>query len=329
MKAFSMKMPVLGIVAGLLAVAAADAPSPVRAGTPDLGQPSTATVARARAAFHKYMSSHRPMVRSEAVPKIATGGATEIGSFNWAGFADVEGGTNTISSVSGEWVIPYVECPRGNYQLQDAIISEWVGIDGFSDGTVEQLGTATQCFEGVTYYYVWYEMFPAGTIEEGPAICISNNVDCPQPGDRIAASVTVAPGGIYTLSLTDFNRQQESFSVTASCDPSVCADTSAEWIVERAAYELPFGAQFISLVDFFQTGFFNGAVTSGGKTTKIEGFTDGTVYDLAMIDDSESYFLACPGQRPFSGPQVLLIPNGCGPTTSNRGTFGVTWDSSF
>ena len=95
---------------------------------------------------------------------------------------------------------------------------------------LKQLGSATQCFEGVKYYYVWYEMFPAGTVEEGTVACINNNVDCPQPGDFISASVTVAPSGStnnYTLTLNDYTRPQESFSVTASCSPSTCADGSA------------------------------------------------------------------------------------------------------
>ncbi|HXY97156.1 MAG TPA: G1 family glutamic endopeptidase, partial [Steroidobacteraceae bacterium] len=274
------------VLAAVLGIAAAGMmmPGAVRAaGAPDSKPQDAATVARAHAAFHKYMSSHRPMLRSYALPVVSSGGATELGSFNWSGFADIEGGANTVSSVSGEWVIPYVECPRGNYQLQDTIIAQWVGIDGAIDDTVEQLGTVAWCFEGVTYYYVWYEMFPAGMVEEGTVACINNNTDCPQPGDRIAASVTVAPGGNYTLSLTDFNRPQESFSVTATCAPSVCTNSSAEWIVERAAFEQPFGPLFIPLVDFFQTGFSNGTLTSGGKTSKIEGFTDGGVYDIAMI----------------------------------------------
>lgn len=140
--------------------------------------------------------------------------------------------------------------------------------------------------------------------------------------------MTVKAGGNYTLSLTDFTRPQESFSVAAACDPSTCLDSSAEWIVERAAFELPFGFQFISLADFFQTGFFNSALTSGGKTTRIEGFQDGAVYDIGMIDDSESYFLDCVGQRGF-GPQLLLIPNGCPAASPSHGSFNVGWDSSF
>ena len=78
--------------------------------------------------------------------------------------------------------MPGVVCPTAPYTNQDAFLANWVGIDGFSDGTVEQLGTAAQCYEGVTYYYVWYEMFPAGTVEEGTTACINDNVNCPAAG---------------------------------------------------------------------------------------------------------------------------------------------------
>ncbi len=269
-------------------------------------------------------------MHSVAPPLAASGGATSAPTYNWSGYADVASGSNTVSSVSGQWVIPYVQCPRGNYRYQDAFFSQWVGLDGFTDGTVEQLGTAAQCFEGVTYYYVWYEMFPAGTVEEGTVACINNNVDCPQPGDYISASVTVTPGGNYTLSLADFTRPEESFSVTASCATSTCLDSSAEWIVERPAFELPFGFQILPLVDFFQTGFSNGKLTSGGKTTNIEGFQDGTVYDIPMIDDSASYLLDCVGQREF-GPQLLLFsdPNSCPAVSPHHGSFNIAWDSAF
>jgi len=323
-------MRLLGVVTALFAVAVVGllVPSPVRAGTPDSKQPDAATVARARAAFIKEMSSRRPMVRSNVAPLAAAEGAAGVGSYNWSGFADVEGGAKTVTSVSGQWEMPFVQCPSGLYRNQDAFLAQWVGLDGFTSGTVEQLGSGTQCFEGVTYYYVWYEMFPNGTVIEGTQACINNNVDCPRPGDLISASVTVAAGGNYTLSLTDFNRPQESFSVNAQCDPAVCVDSSGEWIIERPAFALPFGFQILPLVDFFETGFFNGTLTSGGNTTKIEGFQDGPVYDVVMIDDSASYFLDCVGQK-HPGPQLLPFPDGCPVVSPHHGSFDATWDSAF
>lgn len=327
------KRRLAGVVAVLFGMAMTGvlAVGQVRPETPGPVHPDAATVARARAAFLKAMSSHRPMVRATA-PKRATvaGSSTGTGSYNWSGFADVESGSNRVSKVSGEWVIPQVHCLSGAYRNQDAFLAQWVGIDGFTDGTVEQLGTGTQCYEGVTYYYVWYEMFPAGTVEEGTVACINENVDCPQPGDYITASVTATAAGNYTLSLNDVTRPQESFSVTASCAPATCVDSSAEWIVERPAFDLPFGFQILPLADFSLTGFFDGSLTSGGKTTTIGHFHDGPVYDIAMVDDSASYFLDCNGQTQ-PGPALLQItdPSACPVVSPTDGSFNATWDSSF
>jgi hypothetical protein len=324
-----------GVVAVLLGIAAAGVLSagPIFSGALGSAPPDPSTVARARTAFLQKMSSHRPVVRSNIATPAVSGGATLSPSYNWSGFADVESGSNTISSVSAEWVIPNTQCPSGIYQYQDAFNAQWIGIDGWSDGTVEQLGTAAQCFEGVEYYYVWYEMFPAGTVEEGTQICINDNIDCPQPGDRISASVTATPAGNYTLSLIDYTRPAESFTVTASCSPSTCLDSSAEWIMERPSFELPFGFQFTPLANFSLTGFSNGIVTSGGKTTDIEGFKDGTVNDIPMVDDTGSYWLDCVGQPSWGwgGPKPLLTsnPNSCPTVSPYHGTFTVTWDSSF
>jgi hypothetical protein len=290
--------------------------------------------ALARAAFNKYMSSHAPLVRSGAA-EVRDGSATSLPSINWSGYADVETGSQTFSSVSGSWTIPYVSCPAGLYRNQDAFIAEWVGLDGATNGTVEQLGTATQCYEGVTYYYVWYEMFPNGTVEEGTTACINDNVDCPRPGDRVTASVTVTPDGTgvnnYTLALTDFTQPVNNFSVTQPCATGTCLDQSAEWIIERPAFSLPFGFQILPLSDFFVTGMTDGTQTSGGTTAGIGGFTGGPVYDVQMIDDSESYYLDCVGQ--FGQPgELLLVSNAdaCPVVSPFRGdSFSATWDSSF
>jgi hypothetical protein len=327
----------ISFVAVLLAACSALAAGQV-ASAADAKQPDAATVARARAAFLKYMSSHRPLVRiGNPAPLAASEGVTSGGSLNWSGFADIESGSKKVSSISGEWVIPQVQCPSGNYKYQGTYVVNWVGIDGATNGTVEQLGTGTQCFEGVEYYYVWYEMFPAGTVEEGTVACINNNVNCPQPGDFIHASVTVTPGSgtnNYKLSLTDFTRPQESFSVDKTCAPSVCKDASAEWIVERPAYEpLPGLFQFVTLANYYQTGFYDGTLTSGGKTTYIEGFQDGSVNDFAILDDSISYFLDCVGQKDDT-PELLLFTGSnpfkaCPAVTPTHGSFNMVWDSAF
>jgi hypothetical protein len=329
-------------VGALLAVASTAPP----AATLGARAHNPAVVAEARAAFNKYLSSHAPRVsgggwvspstKLPAAAKSVSGTVTSVPSLNWSGFADTSSTSTAadFTNVSGRWTIPAVNCPSGPYRTSGAYTANWIGIDGYSDDTVEQLGTGAQCFEGVLYYYVWYEMFPAGTVEEGTTACINDNVNCPQPGDQISASVNVTPGTAgnnnYALSLTDRTRPQESFSVTASCATTTCTDSSAEWVIERPAYEPIAGLfQFVPLVYYGRSGFESGSLVANGKASSIGGF-NGAVYSIPMIDDSMSYYLDCPGQQGPPGEVLTFTAANCPAVPpTHTGGFGVTWDSSF
>jgi Peptidase A4 family len=311
--------------------------------------PGASAVAQARASFIKTMSAHAPAVGGSrgwispgaqgkgAVKGAVNGSVTGSQSINWSGYADAESGTKTVSQVSGSWTIPGTRCLPAPYENQDAFLANWVGIDGYTDQTVEQLGSAVQCFEGVEYYYVWYEMYPAGTVEEGTTACINDNVDCPEPGDQISASVSVTAAGSgennYKLTLVDHTRPDESFSVTQQCAAATCLDASAEWIVERpaAAPPPPAPVQVLPLADFTRTAFSSGSVASGGRATSVQGFKDGPVYDISMIDDTGSYYLACVGQPSPPGSLLSITQANACPTVppSPIGGFRESWDSSF
>jgi hypothetical protein len=373
-----MKKPIGTSIAVMMVIAlAATMLTGLAPGTLNASARQHTQAVAAHQAFVKFMSSHAPMIRAtgsastratgSAATQVTNEGAvlsatanaaqassspeTELASYNWSGFADAQNTTGTgvgatgpgsqpTTSVSASWTIPQVSCVQGQYRNQDVFIANWVGLDGFNDGTVEQLGTATQCYENVEYYYDWYEMFPNNTVEEGTTQCISDNIDCPRPGDQITASVVSTTGkgatsgdNDYTLSLTDSTNHAESFSVSATCPAATCVNSSAEWVVERPAFGLPFGFQILPQAYYGQTGFTNGTVGVGFKTYSIEQYP-GQVYDMPMIDDSASYFLSCPGQQGPPG-QLLLIPTsassppGCGLTTPYHGSFSDTWDSSF
>jgi hypothetical protein len=349
-KGEQVKRLLVSLLAALLGVSAflvAGLASAPAASLSAKAEHNPAQVAKARAAFEKVMSSHAPRVSSggwvsPARTKLpgraspVSGTATSFPSLNWSGFADTSA-TSTpddFTYVSGHWTIPRVTCPPSPYRSTGAYVSNWVGIDGFSDSTVEQLGTGAQCFEGVLYYYDWYEMFPQGTVEEGTTACINDNFNCPQPGDQISASVSVTPGSSgndnYVLTLTDHTRPQESFSVTSSCASSTCVDSSAEWVIERPAYEpIPGLFQFVPLVDYNRTGFESGSLVANGHRSSIGGF-NGAVYAMPMIDDSISYYLDCPGQHGPPGQVLTFTAANCPAVQpSFNGRFSVTWDSGF
>jgi hypothetical protein len=341
MKGLLAKSGVAVLGLSLAAVVVQSAPQAVTAGG---RAPSAAVVAQARSNFVKTMSAHSTMVQKggwvspgvkhSTTVKTKNGTVSSMPSVNWSGFADSETTAGkTVTSASGDWTIPAVQCLPRPYQNQDAFLANWVGIDGLTNGTVEQLGTATQCFEGVEYYYVWYEMYPAGTVEEGTTACINNNVNCPEPGDRVSASVTVTPGtggnNNYVLKLTDHTRPQESFSVSQTCAATTCVDSSAEWIIERPAVLPPFGVQILPLADFTSTGFTRGNLVAGGVSSSIQGF-NGSVFNISMNDDTDSYYLDCVGQTQRPGTLLQVTPNQC-PVVAPRhdGQFYALWDSGF
>jgi len=117
-------------------------------------------------------------------------------SINWSGYAVTA--QAPFTDVSATWVQPAITC-SGNEKY--VITSNWVGLDGFTDQTVEQDGTDAKCFAAsdTPKYQAWYEMYPAGSV----------NVFGVQPGDTISASVISGFAnnypieGVYNLNDTE------------------------------------------------------------------------------------------------------------------------------
>jgi hypothetical protein len=139
-------------------------------------------------------------------------------SLNWSGYAVT--GKTPYNYVSSEFTVPKITCNG----TPDVYTSNWVGLDGFNDDTVEQDGTAAYC-KGPTHltavYYAWIEMFPAPTVETFKV----------RPGDVVSASVNYT-GGKFVLTITDVTRERTK-TVSSTC--SSCERASAEWIIERPA----------------------------------------------------------------------------------------------
>ena len=198
-------------------------------------------------------------------------GTAAAASFNWSGYADTATTTGTFSRVSGQWTTPGVTCSK-----EDTITSEWVGLDGWSDMTVEQDGTLGWCFEGKPSYYTWYEMYPAGTVTVGTSL---------QPGDKITATVSRS-GTAYTLALTDATRPADSFVKKATCAVTTCLDTSAEWIAERPAFAIGVAP----LADYASWRLSGGAETASGRAGTISSYH--TNYQTSMADATSTYQLS-------------------------------------
>ncbi|MGO9967583.1 MAG: G1 family glutamic endopeptidase [Bryobacteraceae bacterium] len=187
-----------------------------------------------------------------------------ITSENWSGYAVT--GPN-ITDVKGSWIVPAVTCsaapasPRSRNQAQQAQYSAfWVGIDGYSSSTVEQVGTDSDCEGGKPDYYAWFEFYPH------PSYSVNNFPV--KPGDLISAEVSYnGSTKLFTVTLAD-ETSGKSFSTSTSV-PSA-ARSSAEWIAEAPSG----GSGVLSLADFSTVDF-------GQNYTSLGNTCDATVNGTA------------------------------------------------
>jgi hypothetical protein len=174
---------------------------------------------------------------------------------NWSGYAAETDLTTPLSgavtAVGGTWVVPAVTGSRG-------YSAAWVGIDGYTSSTVEQIGTEQDVSSrGAPTYYAWYEFYPNN------AVTISNFPVA--PGDVISAEVSYASGS-FTLQMTD--RPQSggaptTFSVTKTAPGAL--ESSAEWIMEA-----PSARNTLPLANFGTISFTNAWATISGVTGPID-----------------------------------------------------------
>jgi Peptidase A4 family len=161
-----------------------------------------------------------PVVPNFAVPSRAHNSHPIIrdgtyASTNWSGYA-VASSVDSVTAASGSWNVPGVTCPSASTSYS----SSWVGIDGFNDSTVEQIGTDSDCQTGSAAYYAWYEFYPSPSHVIGDFLV--------SPGDSISASVTFS-AMTFTVSIVD---ETNGSSYSTSSGVAGAQRSSAEWIVE-------------------------------------------------------------------------------------------------
>jgi hypothetical protein len=154
-------------------------------------------------------------VHAQAHTQSATAAAS-LGSFNWAGYVATG---DTYTSVTSNWIQPEVTCTT------KGIVSFWVGLDGWNNGTVEQTGTGVDCRTGSPQYYAWWETFPTNSQQTYASVPVV-------PGDQISSTVSFA-GGQYSLVLTD--KTQDWTQTTVAAAPAGATNASAEVVAEAAS----------------------------------------------------------------------------------------------
>jgi hypothetical protein len=106
-------------------------------------------------------------------------------STNWSGYVDAG---SPFTAISGTWVVPTVQPSAAT--LASGI---WIGIDGATNSSLIQTGTAQLSEGGKTGYYDWYDLLPAQPV----------NLVSVAPGDKMRASIVETSAGRWTIAIND------------------------------------------------------------------------------------------------------------------------------
>jgi Peptidase A4 family len=213
-------------------------------------------------------------------------------SGNWSGYADIACPTCALRYVSADFTVPHLNTATSP---NNSWAAHWVGLDGATNSTVEQVGIDTYVDNGVDYYYAWYEMFPAATQVYTLAA---------SPGDNIQVGVYTV-NGTYSLSLND-TTLGAGFNATATVPAGYTGQNKSAEVITEAPSEAS-GSSLIQLplADYGQINYNNATVTSRSGTHGGLGSTSlWNGYAVKMVN---------------SGGATLSVPSGLLNGTNSSG----------
>jgi hypothetical protein len=229
-----------------------------------------------------------------AGPSHAPNGITQYTSGNWAGYVALpSGSTTSFTKIGAAFEVPSADCTAGGVGTGDAFAYHWIGLDGFSDGTVEQDGVGVLCEGGTAYYISWWETYPGG-------INVTENVN---PGDEIQAYVTFN-GSDYVMTVKDQTTDTYVEDVTEPCESgSTCDNSSAETITEGYPSSpwlgtADYGSEFYNAIEVTNQAGTAGAISrstwTDGEITAEQGSTitsePGRLYSVGTGSTSANAF---------------------------------------
>jgi hypothetical protein len=223
----------------------------------------------------------------DSAPRIKVKNGT---STNWSGYAIetnlVNPASNAVGDVKGTWTVPTLICTSLN-----TYSSAWVGIDGYSDNTVEQTGTEHDCVNGQPQFSAWYEMYPKMSKRVNLTI---------RAGDTISAEVKYTTKNQFQLTLMN----QTTGQLFVTVQKANAQRQSAEWVMEA-----PWSGGVLPLTNFGTITFTNSQATINGHT--------GTVSDAAWQKDSINMVTSSGGAKATTSA-----------LSADGSSFSVTWNAN-
>lgn len=157
-------------------------------------------------------------------------------SHNWSGYA-IQSRRKKFNSISGDWIVPSVKATS-----QNTYSAAWIGMDGFNNQSLIQVGTIQAYVNGKATYSAFWETIP----NQSSAQMISKPV---APLDLIHGEITNICDDLWKIKLTNKTQGWQFSTKVAYQGPR----QSAEWIIEA-----PFvNGSLSTLAQYGQTKFFN------------------------------------------------------------------------
>jgi hypothetical protein len=212
----------------------------------------------------------------------------------WSGYivaSDVQNRSPVVSSASASWKVPKIK-PSEN----DTFSGVWLGIGGYGENTLIQIGTEQEYYNGDAVYYAWYELLP-GYLVRIQSLHV-------RAGDTITASVSLVNenASTWSIELKDVTRGEE-FNKVVVYNSSML---SAEWIVERPKVN----GVVSTLADFGNVTFTECKATVDGVTGAIGNFS---YTEFVMHDEDTALVSVSPLNEEGFTVSYLELPS---PTAS-------------
>lgn len=217
-------------------------------------------------------------------------------SSNWCGYVAAKNLTSavaqSVTAVYGSWVVPTVSAPF-TANLQDTYSSLWIGIDGYNNATVEQIGTAHEWHKGKVVHYAWFEMYPNAAFEITGFPVV--------PGDTINASIEFKGNNIFLMTISNTTRKVYTTIPTAYTTSTKAVRACAEWIAEA-----PYMKTILPLARFSPISFSKCTATIGEVSGGID--SPNWRYDTIAMKSG------------------IMVPKAtASPLQANGKNFNVTW----
>lgn len=151
-------------------------------------------------------------------------------TLKWAGYISTSNSLSStqVTGVNGSWIVQ-----TASSTVNPSFSAQWIGIGGFGNENLLQIGTASNYSGGKPHYSAWYEM--PYTQTPGP-IPITTNIHA---NDKIKASIALSNGQnaincdnkncSWTLTINDISNSNDANTITLYFKSTLL---SAEWIDE-------------------------------------------------------------------------------------------------